>query len=108
MRFFFNLRKGAECILDQEGIEGEDFKTIQDEALNALAEFHANAGGPLEEWSGWCLEITDAGGAIVAFIRLDHALVKVQSYLWALLSIGSCDSILRTFRPLAHVILQAL
>jgi hypothetical protein len=108
MRFFFNLRNGAECIFDREGIDSDDIKTIQDEALNAVAELHADAGGPLAEWSGWSLEITDSTGAIVAFIRLDDAFGKARTCLFALLSLGPCDSLIRTFRPLAHLVSQAL
>jgi hypothetical protein len=71
MRFFFHLRRGPRCIVDDEGVESASAQSVQLHALIVLEEFRAELGEEASSWTGWLLEITDAAGATIATISLD-------------------------------------
>jgi len=74
MRCYFNLISDDETIIDDEGVEVRDLDQAWAQALKAIAELRAEAGGEMIEWDHWRLEATDPSGNVLFSIKLTHSL----------------------------------
>jgi hypothetical protein len=108
MRLFFNLRSTNDCVLDEEGLECASAEIAVEDAISALAGFHAEPGAPSDDWAGWRLEIVDITGALVAVLRLDRCAGNaLNSILALLLQLALIVGTLQQLQHLACVLTDA-
>jgi Domain of unknown function (DUF6894) len=71
MRLFFHLFDGAEVILDHEGVEVADLQEAQSAITYDVNELKREF--PIEDRSGWRLNVADRAGVVLFSIPLDGA-----------------------------------
>jgi len=71
MRLYFHLFDGSEVILDHEGVEVADLGEAKDAITGDIDELKREF--PLEDRSGWRLNVTDRSGVVLFSIPLDGA-----------------------------------
>ena len=74
MRCYFHLVNHHETILDESGVEVPNLETARSEAFKAIGELRREAGGEIEEWSGWRLDIVCPEGNLLCSLPLDVVL----------------------------------
>jgi hypothetical protein len=68
-RYFFNLVKGGERIIDDEGVDLHPEELRPEVVLRELAELRESEDpGMIAEWEGWSIEITDLAGRVIQTI----------------------------------------
>lgn len=70
MRYYFNLKNGAQSIPYEEGIEVANLEQARAEILKAIEELREEDPELAEEGRGWTLEICDESEEIVLRISL--------------------------------------
>jgi hypothetical protein len=71
MRLFFHLFDGSEVILDHEGVEVADLQEAQRAITCDVDELKREF--PIEDRSGWRLNVADRSGVVLFSIPLDGA-----------------------------------
>lgn len=70
MHCYFHLSNGLETIIDQEGIEVENFEEAHEQAREAVAEVLRDDEGASKDWQGWHIQVTDVTGTLLCKIDL--------------------------------------
>ncbi len=74
MRCFFHLVSDREELIDDEGIDVSDYETARAQAMMAVIELKQEAGGIVEDWTGWQLNVVDAEGDLLWSVPLSLTL----------------------------------
>ena len=71
MRYFFNLVRAHESMLDTEGVEVTSIEDLRAEVAAAIGEVRRADPSATTMWRGWRLEVTDRSGTVLLTINLD-------------------------------------
>lgn len=74
MRCYFHLVRDQEELIDDEGVDVSDFENARAQAMMAVRELQREAGGIVEDWSGWQLNVVNAEGYLLWYVPLSLAL----------------------------------
>ncbi|MFC5484450.1 DUF6894 family protein [Microvirga aerilata] len=74
MRCFFHLVSDHEELLDDEGIEVSDLESAKAQAMMTVNDLQREAGGIVEDWSGWQLNVVNADGCLLWSVPLSPTL----------------------------------
>jgi hypothetical protein len=71
MRYYFDLVRAHETVVDQVGIELADFDHVPAYILEALAELRAEDSDLTDQCRGWMLAVRDASRGVVLTVNLE-------------------------------------
>jgi hypothetical protein len=103
MRYFFNLVRAPDVIMDRVGIDLVDFERARGHVLEALAEVREEHDHLADSWDGWMLAVCNGSGDVVLEINLDKIGRRTSSAPSPQISDQSS-----TLQDLANALLQAL
>ena len=84
-RFFFHVHDGV-SILDREGVELDDWRAAQIEAIRLAGTIVAGNASRLQLGEDWALEVTNADGLVL--FRLDFSISEGPAIVRAKWKLG--------------------
>jgi hypothetical protein len=70
---------GSDAILDEDGIEVEDFEVARTDAKRTIRQLQCEDPAEASKWNGWNLEVVDRFGNVALSISLDDKPARLRS-----------------------------